>query len=151
MEKEIIERWERGKEHLRKWFKEHKQEEYSTYKLVVKALIAQCLNYKTEQWNRFSKDIDVVDHGECRGTQIFLLHLDTYSPSEECYYVFSNFYGSCCSCDTLLSISEYSPELPTDKQIEGYMKLCLHMVQRMKCLRNINDNSELIQNEKDKS
>jgi hypothetical protein len=50
------------------------------------------------------------------------------------YVMTHNFYGSCSGCDTLQSINSYSEDLPNQSQLDGYMTLCLHLVQRMKRL-----------------
>lgn len=137
MEKDIIERWEKGKENLRNWLKVHEQSEYVNYKELVIALIENCLNYNVKSDERISTDIDISDHGDYQGTQIFLIHRECYQPGCEDYWIFDNYYGSCSGCDTLLSISLYDNGLPTDSQVEEYMTLCLQLVQRMKSLGNV--------------
>lgn len=138
MDKEIIERWEQGKENLRSWFKEHDQKEYPDYEHIVKVLIEHCLNYETFFFGRLSSDVEVSDHGDYQGTQVFLIHKDCYQPSLYDYYIFSNYYGSCSGCDTLMGIqSENCEGLPSEAQVNAYMTLCLYMVQRMKCLADV--------------
>lgn len=137
MEKEIIERWEKGKGNLRTWFKSHEKREYNDYKSLVITLINNCLNYNIESENLISNKIDVSNHGKCRGTQIFLIHKECYQPELSDYYIFHNHYGSCSACDTLLSILEYDDGFPDDWQVDELMKLCLHLIQRMKRLDNI--------------
>lgn len=138
MDKEIIERWERGKESLRKWFEMTPQSKYDSYSKVVSALIKNCLNYgDLDYGEEFSEDFDVSDHGDYQGTQIFLLHKDVYQPDVNSYYIFNNYYGSCSGCDTLLSISQYEEGIPTKEQVDEYMTLCLHMVQRMRWLGDL--------------
>lgn len=139
MDKEIIERWEKGKENLRKWFEVTPQSEYGDYSKVVSALIKHCLNQYTGSYDyeMFSEEFDVSDHGDYQGTQIFLLHKDVYQPDTEYYYVFDKYYGSCSGCDTLLSINGYEDRIPTAEQVDEYMTLCLRMVQRMRCLGDL--------------
>lgn len=138
MDKEIIERWEKGKENLREWFKMTPQSEYDSYSKVVSALIKNCLNYgDLSDDEELSEDFDVSDHGNWQGTQIFLLHKDVYQPDTSNYYIFDNYYGSCSVCDTLLSISQYEGGIPTKEQVDEYMTLCLHMVQRMRWLGDL--------------
>ena len=105
MEKDIIERWEKGKENLRNWLKSHEQKEYGSYEDLVIALIENALNYDVKSVDRISTDIDISDHGDYQGTQIFLIHRECYQPSCGDYWIFDNYYGSCSGCDTLLSIS----------------------------------------------
>lgn len=141
MEKEIIKRWEDGKENLRKWFKSTPQKQYPSYKSIVKALIMHCLNYNIERrYDLISKSFEISDHGDYQGTQIFLLHRVTCQPCIEDYIVFDNEYGSCSGCDMLQYIQcvgNYEGEPPTDEQVDLYMTLCLHMVQRMKYLKDL--------------
>lgn len=137
MDKDIIERWYKNKENLKRYFETHVQREYSEYKQVVGALIKYCLNNNVGSGDEFSELFDVSDYGDYQGTQIFLLHKDTYQPNIGDYYVFDNYYGSCSGCDTLLGISNYDEGYPSEEQVSEYMNLCLHMVQRMKCLSKL--------------
>lgn len=138
MEKEIIRRWEANKEHLREYLQTNPQSEYNEYEKLVGILVRECLNYELKEGDwKLAADFNVIDHGEYQGTQIFLLHKDTYQPSENQYYVFDNYYGSCSGCDTLQGISQYDSKVPSDGQLDAYMSLLLHMIQRMKCLGNL--------------
>ena len=49
----------------------------------------------------------------------------------ESFIITTNDYGSCSGCDTLLSISGYDTEFPSEEQVNEYMTLSLHLVQRM--------------------
>ena len=46
------------------------------------------------------------------------------------WYVKVN-YGSCSGCDTFQSIRMYSDEPLTKQEVDDYMTLCLHIVQRL--------------------
>lgn len=59
------------------------------------------------------------------------------NPDASDYYVFDNYYGSCSGCDTLLHIVEFMSGLPSKDDVDSLMKLCLHMVQRMRCLSDL--------------
>lgn len=143
MEKEIIERWEKGKENLRTYFSTHSIEECcSSYQQVVDTLIKQGLNFEVEnKWDLFAQDFSYIDDGDYQGTQLYLLHKDVYQPYYDKYYVFDNEYGSCSGCDTLMSIIDYGDydSCPNEEMVDGLMILCLHMVQRMKCLSQLWD------------
>lgn len=39
-------------------------------------------------------------------------------------------------CDTLMAISGYSDELPNEEQVKDYMTLALHLVQKLKRLKD---------------
>ena len=42
------------------------------------------------------------------------------------------YYGSCSGCDTLMGINHYGEGLPSKEQMEKYMTLCLHLVEKCK-------------------
>lgn len=137
MEKEIIERWERGKENLRDYLSTHIiWDNCSSYNELVNVLIKECLNYSTDE--KFSTKFTCIDDGDYQGTQLFILHYDTYQPGVNDYYIFDNMYGSCSGCDTLLGIIGYDFDvIPDEDMVNHLMALCLHMVQRMKCVCNL--------------
>jgi hypothetical protein len=85
------------------------------------------------------KNMTVIDDGDYQGTQIFIIPLNTYQPSVEEYVYTNTYYGSCSGCDTLLSICSYN-EKPSENQIQDYMTLALHLLQRCKWLgREVED------------
>lgn len=135
----FVKAWDVGKENLQEFFKTNKQKEYDTYEKIVQQLVRIVINpyiretqYDDGVWNELNiKDMVVLDHGDYQGMQLFIFHADTYQPGIEDYYYTHNYYGSCSGCDTLLSILEWDDEaLPTDSQVEEYMSLCLHLLQR---------------------
>lgn len=135
----FVKAWDIGKENLQEFFKTNKQKEYDTYEKIVQQLVRIVINpyiretqYDDGIWNELNiEDMVVLDHGDYQGMQLFIFHADTYQPGVEDYYYTHNYYGSCSGCDTLLSILEWDDEaLPTDSQVEEYMSLCLHLLQR---------------------
>ncbi|MBP3707536.1 MAG: hypothetical protein J6J36_02870 [Clostridia bacterium] len=135
----FVKAWDIGKENLQEFFKTNKQKEYDTYEKIVQQLVRIVINpyiretqYDDGVWNELNiEDMVVLDHGDYQGMQLFIFHADTYQPGVEDYYYTHNYYGSCSGCDTLLSILEWDDEaLPTDSQVEEYMSLCLHLLQR---------------------
>ena len=147
MIKYFVNAWEDNKGGLRKYFKTHKQENYgSDYDSLLGALLNVIngyndINFKTE-------NIKTIDYGNYQGTLIITFAIDTYQPTEnETFYTVVD-YGSCSGCDTLLAICDWDyDKLPTEKQIDGYMELCLHMIQNIKCFGNLeyNDNDNMIE------
>ena len=83
----------------------------------------ECDHYRFD-----TENILVID--DYQGTQVFILHREQYQPSVEDYVYTNTYYGSCSGCDTLLSINEYEDGLPSESQINDYMDLCLHLLQR---------------------
>ena len=125
MEKEIIERWEKGKENLQKYLSTHEIENTcESYEDLVKVLINECLNY-SKDYKVFSTEFVCIDNGHYQGTQIFVLHYDTYQPNYNDYYIFDNEYGSCSGCDTLLGIIGYGSTdcFPNEDMVNKLMTL----------------------------
>ena len=139
MIREFVEHWEKNKDNLRDYLKTHPQEGYGEYKDLVKLLFDHVINPEREKpsyWHYNSAyntdNILVIDDGDYQGTLIFILHENAYQPGVAEYVYTHVYYGSCSGCDTLLGISSYSSDLPTDEQVEDYMELCLHLLQHCK-------------------
>ena len=134
MIQELVSQWEENKYKLEEYFKNTKQEEYSSYKQIVTKLFELCLP-KSDKYNKFDLSaMTVIDDGDYQGTQIFIIPKDTYQPSVSDYVITNTYYGSCSGCDTLLSISCYDEGLPTEDQVKEYMTIALHLVQKLKWL-----------------
>lgn len=89
----IIQKWEQNKGKLQEWFKATPQSELD-YLIIVKALFTHVIDgYNTDE-------ISVIDDCEVQGTQIFLIHEDTYSPDYDNYLITHTYYGR-TGCDTL--------------------------------------------------
>jgi hypothetical protein len=131
---ELVKQWEENKHKLEEYFRTTKQDEYDSYETIVKKVFEICLPKATDYsgWNL--DKMTVIDDGEYRGTQIFIIPIDTYQPSLEDYVMTDTYYGSCSGCDTLTAISQYDDDLPTDEQVKEYMTLALHLVQKLKRL-----------------
>ena len=136
----IIKKWEQNKSKLRERLARTPQEEYDQYLKLLKIVLDEIVNnekpdkdygfcYKTIS----TKDIQQIDYGDYQGTLIFVFHQNTYKPDKnETFYTVVD-YGSCSVCDTLMGISDYDCGSPTEKQLNDYMTLCLHLVQNIKC------------------
>lgn len=133
MIKSFVESWDKNENKLEEYIKTHRQEEYDSYKKLVKLLFDIVINpeFNTYSESIFNTDkIDALDHGSYQGTEIFILHRDTYMPDIEDYVYTYVFYGSCSVCDTLRAIHCYDEGLPSERQVKDYMQLCLHLLQR---------------------
>lgn len=125
--------WEKNKGKLEEYFRTTPQSEYDSYELLVRRLFDIVINPEIDNnWFKFdTKNILVIDNGDYQGTLIFILHQDTYQPFIENYVYTNTYYGSCCCCDTLQGIQAYNwAELPNERQVEAYMLLCLHLLQK---------------------
>lgn len=77
--------------------------------------------------------ITVIDHGHYQGTLLFVIAEKGYQPDDYWYVMVS--YGSCSGCDTLQAIRGYNDQ-PDEQQVNNYMTLALHIVQRLKKMEN---------------
>lgn len=133
MIKEFCLAWEKNKEKLEEYFRNTEQSEYDSYYELVKLLFDIVINSELgnlEGDKYDTKGILTIDDGDYQGTQIFILHKDTYQPCIKDYVHTNTYYGSCSGCDTLQGIHEYEHGLPSESQVNDYMDLCLHLLQR---------------------
>ena len=144
MIKEFVTAWDKNKDKLKEYIKTHDQDEYDSYKDLVKLLFDIVINPEAEHWrdddncrfwHRFdTNNIHEIDDGDYQGSLIFLLYGDSYQPSPSDYVYTSVYYGSCSGCDTLLGINDYVGGLPSDEQVDDYMTLLLHLLQKCHCM-----------------
>ena len=134
MIKKVITQWEENKHKLEEYFKTTPQDEYSEYEDIVKKIFELCITEATDYTDWDINRMTVIDDGDYQGTQIFIIPTDSYQPTVENYIMTDTYYGSCSGCDTLLSIGEYSNDLPTEQQIKEYMTIALHLVQKLRKL-----------------
>lgn len=133
MIKEFCLAWEKNKGKLEEYFRTTPQSEYVSYELIVRRLFDIVINPSIENdYYRFdTKNILVIDDGDYQGTLVFVLHRDNYQPYIEDYVYTNVCYGSCSYCDTLQGIQDDNwSDIPNTEQVEDYMSLCLHLLQR---------------------
>lgn len=131
---ELVKQWEENKHNLEEYFKTTKQDEYDSYETIVKKIFELCIPKATTYSGWDLDRITVIDDGDYRGTKIFIVPTDIYQLSVGDYVMTDTYYGSCGGCDTLKAISSCDYDLPTDEQVEKYMTLALHLVQKLKRL-----------------
>jgi hypothetical protein len=135
---ELVNQWEENKHKLKEYFRTTNQNEYGSYKSILKKVFELCI----PQSNDYSEwDLDkmtVIDDGDYQGTLIFIVPIDCYQPSLGDYVVTNTYYGSCSGCDTLRGIrdstDDYGNGFPNEEQVKEYMTLALHLVQKLKWL-----------------
>lgn len=139
MDKKIISLWDKNKCKLKEYFTTTNQSEYDNYLKLVELIVAKILNNEDDcdDSNYDIDNITMIDDGNWQGTLIFLIPKKTYQPSVYEYLVTYVYYGTCPGCDILQSIYGYESGLPNEEQINDYMTLCLHLIQRMKPLYDI--------------
>lgn len=138
MIQEFVKAWDANKNALREYIRTHEQKEYDMYVELVKILFEVVINpYFKDDFCNPSYNIEaihVIDDGDYQGSQLFIIPSNDYQPSPYKYVWTYCSYGSCSGCDTLLAISGYDNGLPSEEQINGYMILLLHLLQRCKYL-----------------
>lgn len=135
MTKDFLEKWEKYKNDLEKYFSNTPQEEYDSYLKITKAIFKNV-------FNREKIDFDLVEIielvlGDYQGTLVFLI--PTKGDDNKNYVITSVGYGSCNVCDTLQSIEELDGgnDIPSLRQVKGYMTLSLHIFQKIKWIGEI--------------
>ena len=135
MIEEFLRYWDKSKENLERYLIKTEQRNYVSCDSRVKLLFEIVINPNVEE--KFdTRNIVVIDDGEYQGTQIFILHKETYQPDISDYVYTNTFYGSCAGCDTLLAIADYTDECPSDEQVKDYMTLCLHLLQKCRFMED---------------
>lgn len=135
MIKEFVQAWELNKQNLETHLRTTKQKEYSNYVDLVKLVFDIIINPEMPKYRRFiTDDITVLGDDDYQGDAVFILH-ENYADEISDYVYTHCYYGSCEVCDTLMGIRDYDDTvdcIPNDQQVEDYMTLCLHIVQRCK-------------------
>jgi hypothetical protein len=104
------------------------------YEHLVELVVKHILNAPSDKYDyKWQVDeIITIDNGSYQGTQLFVIPMDTYQPSEYEYLMTYVGYGSCSGCDTLLNIQNYDYDKPaTEKQVNYFMQLCKDILTNM--------------------
>lgn len=129
MIQKFVDRYMDRKDELRALFAEKHPEEY---KSIVQAVV-KVLHGEYEDGSPDPERIVEVDHGDYQGTLVYIIGATGYQPRT--YWAVMVGYGSCSGCDTLQAIcGGYSDDPPTEEQINDYMTLALHIVQKIKLI-----------------
>jgi hypothetical protein len=76
--------------------------------------------------------IHQIDDGDYQGTLVFVIGSTGYQPSD--YWNVMVGYGSCSGCDTLEAIRSWRDGPVTERQLDDYMSLALHVVQGLRSM-----------------
>lgn len=135
MIKSFVRRFEEKKEELRAKFAQKEPDSYTDIVTAVIEILSDSDGYGTIDPKRIVK----IDFGDYQGTILYVIAASDYQPSDFWYVRVS--YGSCSGCDTLQAIKsdyggdrEWDDPKPTEKQVQSYMTLALHIVQGLKAL-----------------
>ena len=129
MIKEFVDIYQNNKDAIREALRTKHPEDYAE---LVKAVVT-LINKNSKGYDNPDPDrITAIDHGDYQGTLLFVIGAEGYQPNKYWYVKIS--YGSCSGCDTLEGIREYDNNPPTEKQVDDYMTLALHIVQGLKLM-----------------
>lgn len=137
MEQKFIDLWFKNKSRLKEELMNHDDIEYCDYHELLEMTIKHIINNsETDDCEKFLNEdkIRKIDDGDYQGTLIFIIPKETYQPAEDEYYVTFIGYGSSSYCDTLQAIQYGNTYESKEAQIDDFMTLCLHMLERMKKL-----------------
>ena len=124
---EFVKIWDENKNVLREQFS---QKHPTDYHDLVKSVITMLANAKIDYEKPDPERITIVNYGDYHGTLVFVIGAANYMPSR--YWTVKINYGSCGGCDTLESIRNYCYDSPSGQQVDEYMTLALHVIQRLK-------------------
>jgi len=132
---EFVTRFDEARSELREFFA---AKHPACYGDIVKKVIS-VITEKDEYDSPDPERITAIEYGDYQGTILYVIAAHGYQP-DNFWYVKVD-YGSCCVCDTLqgLQYDDGDGEVPTEKSVEGYMSLALHIVQGLK---KLGDSSE---------
>ena len=130
MLKKLLERWIKNKDLLKRELSIRNGLKDFSYKDLVKLTFEIIYNTSYEgSWERVNtEEITEIDNGNYQGTLLFLIPFDEYEPSEYEYLMTYVGYGSCCGCDTLLSIQSYVDGKLTPDQVNLFVDLCKDII-----------------------
>ena len=134
MEQKFIDLWFKNKDKLKEALMNYEDLEYCSYLDLFKLTIKNIINAGRTDYDKILDEdkITEIDNGDYQGTLLFIIPRDTYQPMENEYYITFVDYGSCSGCDTLLAIQDNCSYESKEGQINDFMTLCLHMLERMK-------------------
>jgi hypothetical protein len=129
--KAFVKRFDTGRDALREGFRKNPPESYGA---IVKAVVSILADEGSYEPAPDPERITQIDHGNYQGSLIFVIGASGHQPGD--YWAVKVYYGSCSGCDTLQKIRaddwEDDEKGPSEKALDGYMTLALHVVQGMK-------------------
>lgn len=126
MLKILLEKWDKNKDKLRKALSERKCD--YEYKDLVKLTFSVIFNDGKNEEDLDIGRITEINDGDYQGTLLYLIPFDTYQPTQYEYLMTYVYYGSCCGCDTLMSICCDDEDLPNKQQVDDLMTLCKDLI-----------------------
>lgn len=141
MHKQVLKAWDDHQEEVRNWIATTNLDDMS-YRFLLENTLR--ILFGEEKYDTHSEEPDYtriveVDFGDYQGDLVFVVGGKGYQPSADNHWVTDVSYGSCSGCDTLQGITGYSGGVPSTEQTEGLWTLCLHLMQGMKRLGDLNE------------
>jgi len=133
MNKQILKAWDKHNSDLMTAIKSASLDDID-YKQLLELTLKTIFPNNDKKYNglpHYSR-VTVVDSGNYQGTMIFVITADDYQPSASDHWYTCVDYGSCSGCDTLQAITNYDNGLPNEEQAKDLFTLCLHLMQKMK-------------------
>ena len=131
---DFVKAWDANHDKLKEYFQTHEMVDYCEYKELVRLLFELVINpYLKKDGKKIYnlQRMHEIDDGDCQGTLLYAIPIDTYQPTEWDYVFTHQNYGSCPGCDILEEIQTYDyHQLPNEMQLSGHMTLCLHLLQK---------------------
>lgn len=125
----FVKQWVRHSDVVRAKFEAAHPADYAE---IIKHVV-EALNIGQDEYDVPSPlRIHQVDDGDYQGTLVFVIASGGYQPRN--YWYVRIQYGSCSACDTLEAIRSYSDDRPTKDEVNQYMTLATHVIQRMKMM-----------------
>lgn len=127
---EFVAAWEKRRNEVEAVFFEKHPEEYIDVVRAVVSILSDAYDYDYESPD--PSRIHEINDGDYQGTLLYVVGANSYQPSV--YWWVMVDYGSCSGCDALEGIRSCGDDPPTAGQVEQYMTLALHIVQKLKRL-----------------
>ena len=157
MEADIIKKWDENKENLRKWYAVHTIGDVKTYEKIVRIICRVILGLREAKpgGKSFSHTpesgeyyLTEISYQQYQGYSVFVIYTPYNIYDLDSFLITNNEYGSCSGCDTLKGIlddecDKRKNELLSKEQVKELMTLSLHLVQKMRRLKDeVNDDDD---------
>lgn len=138
MIEEFVKRWEQDKGKVKERFRNERPDDYRDIVEAVVEVLNGGRRYEGKYggwWGPDPEKVQELEFGHYKGDLIYILPAKA---EHKIWYVVVR-YGSCSGCDTFLEIQGWGDEI-SEKEVQGYMRLALHIVQN---IREFDYNPEL--------
>ena len=131
MIQEFVDAFMKNKKSCRTKLQERHPDDYQD----IVRIVLETINEKEDTLYRKPNSFRIheIDDSEYQGVLLFIIPENIPQPVN--YWAVKVLYGSCSASDVLQSIKDScSAKTPTEEQLDEYMSLALHTVQRIRTL-----------------